>query len=165
MMAMAQRRGASSLIGRLLFQQQPRACAAASSSSASSASSSSSSAAVSSGGGAFAMTARRSFALSSPSSSRSSVVAAAAAASSPEGGDDDDDRFVRIDATGEEDGGKPFADIPDVHPSVVAALDNLGFTAGTGIQSRAVPAVASGADVVIAAETGKGERGGQTLLQ
>jgi len=51
---------------------------------------------------------------------------------------------------------RPFAELP-LHPSVVTALAALGFNAGTGIQSRAIPLVARGGDVVIAAETGSGK--------
>ena len=61
-----------------------------------------------------------------------------------------------IDATSD-DPGAPFADIQGLHPHVVDALARLGFDRATGIQSRAVPAVQSGADVVVAAETGSGK--------
>lgn len=61
-----------------------------------------------------------------------------------------------IDATSD-DPGAPFADIQGLHPLVVDALARLGFDRATGIQSRAVPAVQSGADVVVAAETGSGK--------
>ena len=61
-----------------------------------------------------------------------------------------------IDATSD-DPGAPFADIQGLHPHVVDALSRLGFDRATGIQSRAVPAVQSGADVVVAAETGSGK--------
>jgi hypothetical protein len=54
------------------------------------------------------------------------------------------------------DAGAPFAELQGMHPAVTKALATLGFAGGTGIQSRAIPAVARGSDVVIAAETGSG---------
>jgi len=57
-------------------------------------------------------------------------------------------------ALGADDTGAPFAELQGMHPAVTKALHALGFAAGTGIQSRAIPAVARGADVVIAAEVG-----------
>lgn len=145
----SQRRGVCSL-GRLLFQHRLAVSSSAFGSGADA-------------GGALAMTARSCFASSRTSSSsikktnKKSVASAAAATAAPSSSQGDDDAFVRVDATRDADGGEPFAGMPSVHPAVTAALNKLGYVAGTGIQSRAIPAVASGADVVVAAETGSGK--------
>ena len=64
-----------------------------------------------------------------------------------------------VPATEEEGGGGvTFREMESyLHPRVTAALARLGLETATGIQSKAIPAVADGADVVIAAETGSGK--------
>ena len=51
----------------------------------------------------------------------------------------------------------PFSSSPDIHPSVLDALKRLGFEDATHVQHASSGAMASGGDVVIAAETGSGK--------
>ncbi len=50
----------------------------------------------------------------------------------------------------------PF-DSLGLHPSLCRALSSLGFKHASSIQSRAIPTILSGTDVIIGAETGSGK--------
>jgi len=51
----------------------------------------------------------------------------------------------------------------DLHPQILRAIKDKGYTTPSPIQAQAIPAVMNGGDVMAAAQTGTGKTAGFTL--